>query len=332
MQMYPRRGNDFSSIARRLLLGRDHASHPQVPFRSIGVAPDTKPTNSAVKVNVDEPSCSFAHGREIKAEADHISDMKPHYDEMMEDIDRCCDLCDRIRNLSSERLRAPLEKPRGDKKISQRVVRFDMDTKMVIHNVRRFFAAFRKELGYRHSRTIFKSVLRMTSLACGVSKRSLNRILKDVHVESSREKDVRAEILQRYGTEWGAVVRHFVLSEFKQCTYVSVTELYSKLCCASTDFPFSLSQFRALLRSLGFKFKRKGCEDCVLPNDEDKVKREYENGCEDAGGTESNSEQSGGDESEGSDYEMGVIDENILLDGDATSKVAKNENSDVNHV
>ncbi|KHJ83405.1 hypothetical protein OESDEN_16898 [Oesophagostomum dentatum] len=97
--MYPRRGNDFSSIARRLLLGRDHTSDPHVSFRSIGVARDSKPTNSAVKVDVNEtvyrvplthehgtysevPSCSFAHGREIKAEADDISEMKRHDDEV----------------------------------------------------------------------------------------------------------------------------------------------------------------------------------------------------------------------------------------------------------
>ncbi|EYB86008.1 hypothetical protein Y032_0286g1374 [Ancylostoma ceylanicum] len=194
-----------------------------------------------------------------------------------------CDLCTRIRGLTEERLTAPLEKPYKpvqNKNAPCGRPHFGAEGRLVIRNVRNFFEELKNWLscsGPALRSTILNMPVAMTSLACGVS---LKTVTNHVHNRESRkeeQKRLRQSILMKsYIAEWGVVVRHFVNNELKQGQDVTVSDLYSKICYAYADFPMPESKFLKFLRIIGFSTRKDGEDINVVLKSEPKSEALYE--------------------------------------------------------
>ncbi|VDM68968.1 unnamed protein product [Strongylus vulgaris] len=204
-----------------------------------------------------------------------------------------CRLCDGIRGLTAERLKAPIEKPRAPLNKSSGkgcYSHLGKETELIVRNVRRFFDGLKQELRGVCKGTLLDQTAMMTVLACGVSVRTVIRVTrsndwsldtKDIKKENPRRRNsIHDGILQRHGQEWGTVVRQFVLNEIEHQEDVTAAQLHNKICFAFADFPIPEPSFHVFLRALGFtykkvgtkrllKFESKDCENQKLTEEED---------------------------------------------------------------
>ncbi|RCN40507.1 zinc finger, C2H2 type, partial [Ancylostoma caninum] len=184
-----------------------------------------------------------------------------------------CDLCKRIYSLTEERLTAPLEKPyepvarsnaRGRPALGAR-------TRAVVNNVRKFFEELRRQLEFSCVGTILNCPRIMTSLACGVSRRTISYI---AHPPKQEKRQRRAEkqglprqgsAMKLYGKEWGVTIRNFIKYEMKIDRNAKVGDLHRKICSTFADFPsLSPKAFASFTRGLGFHYAMVGNKKCIV--------------------------------------------------------------------
>lgn len=114
--------------------------------------------------------------------------------------------------------------------------------------------------------TILNAPITMTSLACGVSLKTVSKYVRGRKKRKSLEHFYvkQMTIMENYLDEWGVVVRHFVNDELKIGIDVTVFDLYSKICYAYADFPMSEAEFLKFLKTLGFSFRQDGEKGYVM--------------------------------------------------------------------
>ncbi|ETN78742.1 hypothetical protein NECAME_10181 [Necator americanus] len=234
VKQLPAPAKDFSSIARRLLLNHNSWENSQL-LNTFGPISCTTP-------------------RQVK---------RKHHR---------CDLCDRLRSLTAEKLTAPIEKPYEVVKPNKGLVgrpSLGRKTKVIVKRVREFFEELKKQIGELGYGTILNSAAVMTGLACGVSCKTVTRITKGPECKKKSIVDrytIRKANFKKYGPEWGEVVRHFVHNEFYQQGNVTVSDLHRKLCFAYTGFPMSEPTLYGFLETLGFSYRKDRNETYIEPN------------------------------------------------------------------
>ncbi|KAL6744369.1 hypothetical protein Aduo_017310 [Ancylostoma duodenale] len=200
-----------------------------------------------------------------------------------------CNLCSRIRGITEERLTAPLEKPYTPVQNKNAVCgrpQFGAEGRLVIRNVRKFFEEFKDMLsssGPALRCTILNMPVVLTSLACGVSHKTVTNHVHRRQEKKQEEKRVRQSILMKsYIAEWGVVVRHFVNNEIKEGLSVTVSDLYAKIRYAYADFPMPETKFQKFLKIIGFSVRvDEGKIYVVLRSDsESEVRKPKEELCE----------------------------------------------------
>ncbi|KAL6742894.1 hypothetical protein Aduo_015992 [Ancylostoma duodenale] len=180
------------------------------------------------------------------------------------------ELASSIRSLTLEALRIPLDRSYAAAYSTRpdAVGRPGLDdqAKVLIRRVRAFFEELKNQLGFECQGTIFASPAQLTALACGVSFRTVNRIgcsEELVHEPIPRKrrtrtrlnrKEIKQRIVNKYGEEWGDVVRHFIHDKLRQ-EDVTVSEARSALAEAYPSFNMSNWAFYYFLRGLGFSYK-----------------------------------------------------------------------------
>ncbi|RCN40511.1 hypothetical protein ANCCAN_13569 [Ancylostoma caninum] len=265
--------NNFSSIARRLLLGGDLRPVSQVPTTSYDVQPTT----------------SVVHAHELNA-TDLIpcALLEPQQQVKLER--HTCDLCDRLRGITAKMLKAPKApvekscksiKSRGSSNIGRKA-------KATINHVKGFFKLLRRELGRGSHETLFKSPTLLTALACGVSIRTVTRISKIPAPLDGRngralgEEDTLSKAaFEKFGQEWSAVVRHFVNTVLEEEGNVTVTDLHNRICYAYADFPMCSTTLFDFLRALDFSYRVKENMIFILAGSRSETESESESEHED---------------------------------------------------
>ncbi|KIH51063.1 hypothetical protein ANCDUO_18854, partial [Ancylostoma duodenale] len=180
------------------------------------------------------------------------------------------ELASSIRSLTLEALRIPLDRSYAAAYSTRpdAVGRPGLDdqAKVLIRRVRAFFEEVKNQLGFDCQGTIFASPAQLTALACGVSFRTVNRIgcsEELVHEPIPRKrrtrtrlnrKEIKQRVVNKYGEEWGDVVRHFIHDKLRQ-EDVTVSEARSALAEAYPSFNMSNWTFYYFLRGLGFSYK-----------------------------------------------------------------------------
>ncbi|RCN40510.1 hypothetical protein ANCCAN_13568 [Ancylostoma caninum] len=237
--------NNFSSIARRLLLNGDSRPVSQVPTTSYHV----------------HRTVTHAHERHT------------------------CDLCDRLRGITAEMLKAPKVGKHNKSIRCRRGSNIGRKAKATINHVREFFKLLRRELGHFSQETLFNSPRLLTALACGVSLNTVaiaSRIFAppDEHNPNpwGREAILQETILKKFGQEWSVVVRHFVNTVLEEEGNVTVTDLHNRLCYAYADFPMCSTTLYEFLKALGFSRKVDDNEIYIL--NENKSETVSESECE----------------------------------------------------
>ncbi|KAL6744370.1 hypothetical protein Aduo_017311 [Ancylostoma duodenale] len=184
-----------------------------------------------------------------------------------------CDLCKRIYSLTEERLTAPLEKPyepvnrhnaRGRPALGAR-------TRSLVNNVRKFFEELRRQLEFTCVGTILNCPRIMTSLACGVSRRTISYIAHPPKQEKRQRKAEKqaphrqGSAMKLYGKKWAVTVRNFIKYEMKIDKNAKVADLHHKICSTFADFPsMSPKAFASFTRSLGFHHAMVGSKKCIV--------------------------------------------------------------------
>ncbi|KAK6757638.1 hypothetical protein RB195_015448 [Necator americanus] len=187
VKQLPAPAKDFSSIARRLLLNHNSWENSQL-----------RATSSCDSFSSDELNTfgpiSFTTPRQVK---------RKHHR---------CDLCDRLRSLTAEKLTAPIEKPYEVVKPNKGLVgrpSLGRKTKVIVKRVREFFEELKKQIGELGYGTILNSAAVMTGLACGVSCKTVTRITKGPECKKKSIVDrytIRKANFKKYGPEWGEMV------------------------------------------------------------------------------------------------------------------------------
>ncbi|CAJ0588703.1 unnamed protein product [Cylicocyclus nassatus] len=172
-QMHARPVNNFSLIARRLLLHQD-VSDKASSVSAIELINEQQPSTSSTDVDV--------HIQQVNA-----NNLVPIAEAVKVEV-HSCPLCDALKGLTSERLKAPIEKPSEspspasslyDKYSAQgRSIHQGTDTEIIIRNVRRFFETFKKELKSASKGTLLNQPNVMTTLACGLSSKTVMRMTR----------------------------------------------------------------------------------------------------------------------------------------------------------
>ncbi|KAL6744367.1 hypothetical protein Aduo_017308 [Ancylostoma duodenale] len=261
--------NNFSSIARRLLLNGQSRPASQMPTTS------------------NDVQRAVTHDHEVNA-----VDLIPRalLEQQVKPERHTCDLCDRLRGITAAMLKAPkapVEKSyknirgTGSNHVGQKA-------KATIKHVREFFKLVRRELGHGSQETVFNSPTLLASLACGVSIRTVTRISKAPPFLDGRDGRASGEddtlpkaALKKFGEEWSAVVRDFVNTVLEEECNITVTDLHSRLCYAYADFPMCSTTLYGFLIALGFSYRKKESEIFILPESSSESESESESEHED---------------------------------------------------
>ncbi|KAK6751490.1 hypothetical protein RB195_003094 [Necator americanus] len=233
--------------------------------------------NQQPRSNSQSPPNSVTDIRDMRSSTDELnaSDLIFHTlpQQQAKRRPRKCEFCDRIRSITADRLKAPIEIPR-DAKSSYKGASIARPTlgrkaKIVIKRVRQFFDELKRQLGEEAHGTLFYSATVMTCLACGVSADTVKRVTKDpVHLDGYkvRRRAVKGQnttymaSLKKYDQEWGATVRQLVHNELEQTKNITVSDLHGKLRIAYADFPMTAATLYDFLGALGFSYRKDGTE------------------------------------------------------------------------
>ncbi|VDK56428.1 unnamed protein product [Cylicostephanus goldi] len=131
----------------------------------------------------------------------------------------------------------------------------DPKSRVLIERVKTFFEELKRRLGNECRRTIFNSPGKLTALACGVHEATVYRVAKTqagmVHRPIPRTKHVernprqrRRDALQKYGDQWGSVVRHFIHDKLRAERHVTVEDAWKELGEIHEGFRMSQTEFR----------------------------------------------------------------------------------------
>ncbi|KIH51880.1 hypothetical protein ANCDUO_18025, partial [Ancylostoma duodenale] len=244
-----RAGNDFSSIARRMLLNRGktqdvssngdsryrHLAPLQVTPQHVALGSGTVTAEGSPGVLLGEMTLEKFNTPHSIASSDHV----------------------RRRRLGRR-------------------------AETIVQNVRLFFEQVKEFLGDQCRGTIFNKPVQLTARACGVARstvatagkrcQSFPRPRKNVQYN---RKHLKEATLEKYGNEWGDVVRHLIHSKLKDEAAVTVEELHSDLQERYPDtFPMSYNTLRRFMHGLGFCYRINKGQRYIFENSDVVMKRQ----------------------------------------------------------
>ncbi|KAK6757635.1 hypothetical protein RB195_015447 [Necator americanus] len=270
-------GNEFPPIARRFILNKKSCS--TAGTSTVSISQDFDDTKPPTEERVFSASRSNAEAVDDKQIVGSTAALVSRVLCPQPAVSYYCNLCLRLRSVTAERLRAPVEKQpfppvNGSCKIRNgRPPCLGLKTKVVLSRVRVFFEELKNQLGHTCRGTLLNSPTQMAALACGVSRHLVRRAAQessDLYKCPRRlfesppppkkrpEKDentTQMMSLKKYGEEWGEVVRHFALNELKSDMNLTVDDLRNRLCTAYAGFPISSSTLYDFLKMLGFSYR-----------------------------------------------------------------------------
>ncbi|KAL6725385.1 hypothetical protein Aduo_007441 [Ancylostoma duodenale] len=276
---WPSSSNNFSAIARRLLLNRQPPERTETPPVLLPVAgsqlraenliaclPRNVPTvdeyGGIVPVQIHDAKPTISDGDSFNPDCHNIAefmDQLPHH--IQRPINRPIALCGRLRRLDKERFIALHAEDASRPVLGRR-------SKVLIKRVRQFFEEMKKVLGDSCEGTIFNSTVELTAWACGVTPDTVTRVgvredfvyelfprkkKKKVVYTFAKEKEVT---LKKYNDEWGDIIRDYVKNRMSRDTDMTSYRLHAELCRKYEDFPFGRDTLYTFLSALGVKFGR----------------------------------------------------------------------------
>ncbi|EPB70196.1 hypothetical protein ANCCEY_10707 [Ancylostoma ceylanicum] len=284
-----RRGNDFSSIARRLLLSResrhDYSVGAYVEIRDSPADEEVRDCAANVEIRdspadeevrdcaanveirdsaADEEIRDSAADTEIRDSANETTEITNHR------VVECMDVADTA-NVEAEVSNddAPTDGAyipvNADPPAVGRAC-YGQKAKVIVKRVRQFFEQLKLHLGSEAKGTIFNNTAEITALACGVSVRTVTNVGKRndfVHdlipraakIPHHGRKLLRETTVRRHGEKWGEIVRHLIHDKLKQEVHVTVEDLQMELHELYPSFNLSCSTLRRLMHGLGFSYR-----------------------------------------------------------------------------
>ncbi|CAJ0595792.1 unnamed protein product [Cylicocyclus nassatus] len=230
---------NFSSIARRLLLSRENLR-------------DDTPTHSRSDEVTQRTS-----SEDLPTTSNPVTDWEST-----------------IRGLTFEMFSTPLEEGyspvrplRSSNTEYKGRASLDAKSKAIVGNVEVFFEELKRRLGKAAKGTIFDFPAKLTSIACGIGHRTVERLRAETDLSrkaiprtiapvAMNPKQRTIEALEVHGDEWGDIVRQFMHQKFKQEKHVTVAEILDELKQLHPSFDLSETAFYYLLKGLGFTYRR----------------------------------------------------------------------------
>ncbi|CAJ0608321.1 unnamed protein product [Cylicocyclus nassatus] len=142
-----------------------------------------------------------------------------------------------------------------------------MGPRVIIERVKTFFEEIKRRLGRECRGTIFDLPGKLAALACGVSEATVYRVAKTqagmVHRPIPRTKHVdrnprqrKRDAVQKYGDQWGSVVRHFIHDKLRAERNITVEDAWKELSEIHEGFRMSQTEFFYLLKGLHFSYRQ----------------------------------------------------------------------------
>ncbi|RCN40513.1 hypothetical protein ANCCAN_13571 [Ancylostoma caninum] len=262
--------NNFSSIARRLLLNGES--------RPVSQLPSTSYDRTGTHVGKLKPTDLFPC---------HLKAPKSKQQQLYERVNHSCNLCRRVRGLTKEMLKAPMEKPRDKKGRGGRPPSIGRKASVTISHVRQFFEQIKKQLDDCYQDTLFNSPTLLTALACGISRNSVSRFSTGLPLNQCKLKEpdgkntLRVTTLKKYGQEWGEAVHHFVSTALEEEGNITVADLHNRLSSVYAGFPMCTTTLYGFLRGLGFSYKKDRNKIFILAEGQGETESESESEYED---------------------------------------------------
>ncbi|KAK6764845.1 hypothetical protein RB195_024966 [Necator americanus] len=155
----------------------------------------------------------------------------------------CRGLCEKVRNLTTQTLRARLVSPTSQHQTWKPLL--DQRSRAIVRIVRRFFQGLKENLGVVCRSTVFGKADKVAATACGVSRSPANRLDKEESAQRKRRsgtvtaKSRREKLLEKYEEEWEGMPRRLIHSKLKEEKDVTRDEVLEEMGVLYPDFVMS---------------------------------------------------------------------------------------------
>ncbi|VDK50015.1 unnamed protein product [Cylicostephanus goldi] len=133
----------------------------------------------------------------------------------------------------------------------------------IIGRVRAFCEEIKRRLGEDAANTVFHKPAELAATICGVARSTVykHRGHSTQPCNDPKEskimnrKALRKEIVDKYGEEWGSVVRHFIHGKLRAEEYFTIEGLRDELAALHPNFPMHRTTFYHFLKGIGFTYR-----------------------------------------------------------------------------